>query len=73
MDYCEVISLHIALCVDIYIYKHISWVQVTPDVILKNVTPQNNLLLNLYFENPTIGLHVLYSLNMHANFHANRM
>ena len=33
----------------------------------------NNLLLNLYFENPTIGLHVLYVLNMHANFHINWM
>ena len=39
--------------------------------LLLNVTPTNNLLLNSYFENPTVGLHVLYVLNMHANFHAN--
>ena len=49
------------------------WVRVTHDVTLKNVTPPNNLLLNSYFENLTIGLHVLYGLNMHANFHANRI
>ena len=29
--------------------------------------------MNSYFENPTIGLHVFYILNMHANFHANRI
>ena len=39
--------------------------------LLVNVTPTNNLLLNSYFENPTIGLHVLYVINMHTNFHAN--
>ena len=49
------------------------WVQVTLDVILKNVTLTNNLLLNTCFENPTIGLHVLYVLNMHVNFHLNRV
>ena len=48
-------------------------VQVTLDVTLKNVTLTNNLLLNSYFENPTVGLLVLYILNTHANFHANRM
>jgi len=35
--------------------------------------PNGNLLLNSYFENLTVGLHVLYVLNMHAKFHANRM
>ena len=50
----------------IYIY---GWVQVTPDVTLINIIPPNNLLLNSYFENLTIELHVLYVLNMHANFH----
>ena len=49
------------------------WVQVTLDVILKNVTLTDNLLLNSYFENSTIGSHFLYVLNTHANFHANRM
>ena len=49
----------------------LSWVQVTPNVTLKNVTPSNNLLLNAYFENPTVGLHVPYGVNLHTNFHAN--
>ena len=47
------------------------WVQGTSSVTLSNVTPPNNLLLNSYFENPTVELHVLYVLNMHTNFHAN--
>ena len=49
------------------------WVQVISGITLSNVTPSNNLLINLYFENSTFGLHVLYVLNMHANFHTNRM
>ena len=49
------------------------WVQVTPSVTLSSITPTNNLLFNLYFKNPTVELHVLYVLNMHANFHINRM
>ena len=57
----------------IYIYIYMGWVQVTPGVTLNNVTPLNNLLLNAYFENSTVGLHVLYVLNMHENFHAYRM
>ena len=32
----------------------VSVVQVTPGVTLSNVTPPNNLLLNSYFENPTV-------------------
>ena len=31
----------------------------------------NNLLLNSYFENLIIELHILYILNMDVNFHAN--
>ena len=46
--------------------------QVTLGIILSNITPPNNLLLNSYFENPIIELHVLYILNIQANFHANR-
>ena len=57
----------------IYIYIYIGWIQVTPDVTLSNVTSPNNLLMNLHFENSTIGLHVRYGLNMHANFHTNRI
>ena len=49
------------------------WVQVTSNVTLSNVIPPNILLLNSYFKNPTVKLHVLYILNMHANFHANRI
>ena len=36
-----------------------SWVQVTYDVTLSNVTSVNNLLLNSNFKNPTIESHVL--------------
>ena len=50
-----------------------SWIQVTHVVTLKNVTSPNNLLLNSYFEIKTVGLHVIYGLNMDANFHANWM
>ena len=49
------------------------WVQVTIGVILSSVTPFNNLLLNSYFGNLSVGLHVLYVFNMHANFYTNRM
>ena len=57
----------------IYIYIYRGWVLVTPSVTLSNVTPLNNLLLNSYFENPTVKLHILYVLNMHAKFHINQM
>ena len=46
-------------------------VQVTLGVTLSNVTLPNNLLLNSYFENPTVDLHVFHVLNTHANFHVN--
>ena len=49
------------------------WVQVTSDIILSNIKSPNNLLINLYFENSTIRLHDLYVLNIHANFHTNRI
>ena len=49
------------------------WVQVTPSVTLINITPTNNLLFNLYFENTTVELHVLYILKIHAKFHANQI
>ena len=54
-------------------YLFMSWIQVTPGVTLSNFTPSNNLLLNSYFENLTIGLHILYVFNMHANFYTNQM
>ena len=56
-----------------YVYIYMGWVQVTPSIPLSNVTPSNNLLLNLYFENLTIKLHIRYVLNMHANFYDNQM
>ena len=56
-----------------YICIYRGWIQVTPDIILSNVTISNNLLMNLYFENSTIKLHVLYVLNVHTKFHTNRM
>ena len=34
------------------------WVQDTPGITQQNVTTRNNVLVNLYFENLTIGLHV---------------
>ena len=54
----------------IYIY---GCVQVTSSVTINNVTPLNNLLLNLYFENLTVGLLGLYILNIHAKFYENQM
>ena len=47
-----------------------SYVQVIPDVILSNVTPPNNLFLNSYFENLTIGLHAL-SLSLSLSLFVN--
>ena len=49
------------------------WVQVILGVTLSNVILSNNLLLNSYFDNLTVGLHVLYVLNSHVNFHVNWM
>ena len=50
-----------------------SWVQVISNVTLSNVILPNNLLLNSYFGNLTLGLHVLYVLNMHVNFYTNQL
>ena len=49
------------------------WVQVIHDVTLNNITQPNNLLLNLYFKNLTIGLHILHVFNMYVNFYINQM
>ena len=48
-------------------------VQVTSGVTLSNATLFNSLFFNSYFKNLTVGLHVLHNLNMHTNFHVNRM
>ena len=50
-----------------------NWIQVTHSITLSNITSPSNFLMNLYFENFTVGLHVLYVLNIHANFHTNWM
>ena len=65
------IQIHSQDCDLLYIYM--GWIRVILHVTLSNVKPPNNLLFNSYFENLTIGLHVLYVLNIHSNFHANRM
>ena len=57
----------------IYIYIYMGWVQVTLGVTLSNITLPNNLLLNLYFKNLTVGLHVIYVFNIHANFYTNQI
>ena len=63
----------VCVCVCVLEGGSMGWVQVIPSVTLNNFTQSNNLLLNSYFENPTIELHILYVLNMHANFHVNLM
>ena len=50
-----------------------SWNQFTRSVTLSDVASLNSFLLNSYFENPTVELHVLYVINIHAKFHANQM
>ena len=58
---------------NIYIYIYIERERerererVTLGVTLNNITPPINLLLNSYFENLTIELHVFYVFNMHVN------
>ena len=47
-------------------FSGVTLLKITPGVTLSNITPLNNLLLNSYFENPTVELHVLYVLNIHA-------
>ena len=49
------------------------WVQVIHGVTLSNITQPNNLLLNSYFKNLTIGLHILHVFNMYVNFYINQM
>ena len=63
-------GLNIYIYIYIYIY---GWFQVRFDVTLSNVTQSNNLLKNLYFENFTVRLHVLYVVKIQAKIHSNRM
>ena len=50
-----------------------SCIKVTFNIILSNVTLPNNLLMNLYFENFIVRLHILYVLSMNTKFHTNQM
>ena len=50
-----------------------SWIQVTLGTTLSNVILPINLLLNLYFENLTVGLYILYVFNMYVNFYTNQI
>ena len=49
------------------------WMIIKVNYKLMRVTTPNSFFLNSYFENLTVGLHDLYVLNMHANFHSNQM
>ena len=53
----------------IYIYIYMSWVQVKPGVTLSDITPLNNLLLDVNFDKSTFGLHYIHILSMLAEFH----
>ena len=57
----------------VYIYIYMSWNQFTRSITLSDVTSLNSFLLNSYFENSTVELHVLYVINIHAKFHVNQM
>ena len=62
--------IHVLTTMCMHTYIH-TYALGSSGVTLSNVTLPNNLLLNSYFENPTVGLHVLYVLNIRANFHVN--
>ena len=49
-----------------------SLVQVIPDVTLSDITPLNNLLLDVNFDKFTIGLHYIHILSVFAKFHSDQ-
>ena len=49
-----------------------SWIQVIPFVTLSNITPLNNLLLDVNFDKFTIGLHYIHILSVFAKFHSDQ-
>ena len=64
------------LSLSLYIYIYRISITLTPMLhLISNVTLTllNNLLLNLYFENLTIELHVLYALNIRDNYYTNQI
>ena len=52
----------------IYIYIYIYERERERETII-NVTQFNRILLDLYFENLTVGFYILYLFNEHAKFH----
>ena len=61
------------MCVCVCVCVCVSWNQFTRSITLSDVTSLNSFLLNSYFENSTVELHVLYVINIHAKFHVNQM
>ena len=57
----------------IYIYIYIySWVEIISGVILNDITPPNNLLLDMNFDKSTVRLHYIHILSMLAKFHSDQ-
>ena len=44
----------------------------TPDVTLSDITPFNNLLLDVNFDKSTVGLHYNHILSILAKFHSDQ-
>ena len=49
-----------------------SLVQVTSDATLSDITPLNNLLLDVNFDKFTIRLHYIHILSVFAKFHSDQ-
>ena len=49
-----------------------SWIQIILFVTLSNITPLNNLLLDVNFDKFTIGLHYIHILSVFAKFHSDQ-
>ena len=49
-------------------FLNISWVKITPDVTLSDITPLNNLLLNTNFDKSIVGLYYIHIPSMLAKF-----
>ena len=65
-------AYYIYMCVCVCACARMCVDQVTLSVTLSNVAPPNKIL-NWYFENPIIGLHVLYFFSTNAKFCFNIM
>ena len=49
-----------------------NWVQVTFGVILSDITPLNNLLLDVNFDKSTVELHYIHICSMLAKIHGDQ-